>query len=49
LGVDPGERSDVAAEHPDIVAALTARADAHRRTVEQRPPLFDALLPAETL
>jgi arylsulfatase len=48
LGVDPGERSDVAAEHPDVVAALTVLADAHRRTVEQRPPLFDALLPAET-
>jgi uncharacterized sulfatase len=48
LGVDPGERSDIAAERPDVVAELTAFADAHRRTVEQRPPLFDALLPAES-
>ena len=46
LAVDPGERVDVAGEHPDVVAALVEVAAAHRRTVEATEPLFDALLPA---
>ena len=33
LGVDPGEQWNVAAEHPDIVAAIEKRAAAHRATV----------------
>lgn len=47
LAVDPGERHDIAAAHPEIVAELTALAERHRRGVAPRPPLFDALLPVE--
>jgi uncharacterized sulfatase len=47
LAVDPGERFDVAADHPDIVAELKALMEQHRRTLEPTLPLFDALLPAE--
>jgi arylsulfatase A-like enzyme len=45
LATDPGERRDVAAAHPDIVADLLREADAHRRTVVAGRPLFDELLP----
>ena len=45
LAADPGERFDVAAAHPDVVADLVRLADAHRRTVTPTPPLFDRLLP----
>lgn len=45
LSVDPGERFDVAAAHPDIVAALVQAADEHRRSVVPGKPLFDELLP----
>jgi uncharacterized sulfatase len=44
LAADPGERFDIAAQHPDVVARLIATAAEHRRTVEPSPPLFDALL-----
>jgi uncharacterized sulfatase len=43
LAEDPGERFDIAADHPDVVARLTAVADAHRSTIEPEPPLFDAV------
>ena len=33
LAADPGERFNIAAAHPDIVAGLVKEADAHRRTV----------------
>ena len=33
LGVDPGEKRDVASKHPDIVAELKRRAEAHAATV----------------
>jgi uncharacterized sulfatase len=46
LASDPGERFDVASEHPEVVAALTAAAEAHRRAVVPAAPLFDELLPA---
>jgi arylsulfatase A-like enzyme len=46
LAEDPGERHDVAAAHPDIVADLVRAADAHRRSVVAGRPLFDELLPA---
>jgi arylsulfatase A len=46
LAEDPGERHDIAAAHPDIVAALTAEAAAHRKTVAPARPLFDQLLPS---
>ena len=38
---DPGERFNIAAEHPDVVADLVKEAEAHRKTVEPRKPLFD--------
>ncbi len=46
LAADPGERFNIAAAHPDIVAGLVKEADAHRRTVMPARPLFDELLPA---
>ncbi len=46
LAADPGERFNIAAAHPDIVAELIKEADAHRRTVMPARPLFDELLPA---
>ena len=46
LAADPGERFDLAAAHPDIVADLIRVADAHRRTVVAAKPLFDQLLSA---
>jgi uncharacterized sulfatase len=45
LAEDPGERLDIAAAHPAIVAALVAEAEQHRRTVPATTPLFDAVLP----
>jgi arylsulfatase A len=44
LAVDPGERHDIAAAHPEIVADLLREADAHRRTMVAGRPLFDELL-----
>jgi uncharacterized sulfatase len=41
---DPGERHDIAAAHPDVVADLVKVAEAHRRTVTPVKPLFDELL-----
>jgi arylsulfatase A-like enzyme len=46
LADDPGERYDVAASHPEVVADLVREADAHRRSVKAGPPLFDQLLPS---
>jgi arylsulfatase A-like enzyme len=46
LTEDPGERRDIAAAHPDIVADLTREADVHRRGMVAGRPLFDELLPA---
>ena len=46
LAADPGERFDIAAAHPDVVADLVKEADSHRRTVVAARPLFDDLLPA---
>lgn len=45
LAVDPGERFNIASDHPEIVSQLRRTADAHRRTLSQMPPLFDRLLP----
>ena len=46
LAEDPGERHDVAAMHPDIVADLLREVEAHRRDMVAGRPLFDELLPA---
>lgn len=40
LDVDPGEQFDVAADHPDVVAALTAAARAHRDGIVMAAPLL---------
>ena len=45
LSADPGERFDLAAAHPGIVAELIGAANAHRKTVAATKPLFDVLLP----
>lgn len=44
LAQDPGERYNIAAAHPDIVADLVREAEAHRRTVVPTEPLFDRLI-----
>ena len=41
LGADVGERYDVAAEHPDVLAAVVAAAEAHRAGMTVAEPLFD--------
>jgi len=45
LAEDPGERHDVAAQHPEVIADLVREADAHRRAMKAGPPRFDRLLP----
>jgi arylsulfatase A-like enzyme len=45
LSVDPGERFNIAAAHPDVVAAILETASAHRDSIAPTKPLFDALLP----
>jgi arylsulfatase A len=42
LGADPGERHDIAAAHPDVVADLRREADAHLAAVERAPALLVA-------
>lgn len=44
LAEDPGERFNIAAMHPDIVADLVREAAEHRKTVAPSKPLFDELL-----
>jgi arylsulfatase A len=44
LTEDPGERHDVAAKHPDIVADLIKEVEEHQKTIKPTTPLFDELL-----
>jgi len=46
LTQDPGERRDIAAQHPDVVADLVHEAEAHRQGMQMGPPLFDRLIDA---
>ena len=41
LGIDPGEKFNVAAEHPDVVRDLVAAANAHRAGVTIAEPLIE--------
>jgi arylsulfatase A-like enzyme len=45
LTQDPGERRDIAARHPDVVADLIREAAAHRAAMKMGPALFDELIP----
>jgi arylsulfatase A len=45
LADDPGERRNIAASHPDVVADLVRAAETHRRGVVAGRPLFDEVLP----
>ena len=47
LAEDPGERHDIAAAHPDVVADLVREAAAHRTAMVAGKPLFDQLLPPQ--
>jgi uncharacterized sulfatase len=45
LPADPGEKEDIAAAHPDVIADIAAERNRWIKEVAPGPPLFDALLP----
>jgi hypothetical protein len=47
LGEDPGERFDVAAEHPEVIEQILDLVEEHRRNLEIREPLFDLRPPEQ--
>lgn len=46
LGNDPGERWNVAADHPEVLRELTMLAEAHRKSLTFGEPLIERQLPA---
>ena len=48
LATDTGERVDIAAAHPEVVAELLKAAEEHRGSVMPTEPLFDATLPVSS-
>lgn len=44
---DPSERFDVSADHPEVLAAIQALADAHRASVEPVPNQLEARIAAD--
>ena len=44
-GDDPGERFDIAAEHPDVLQDLMQEARRYRESVAVKPSVFDARPP----
>ena len=45
LAEDPGEKHNIAAEHPDVIAEIRREMAAHKETIEPREPLFDGISP----
>jgi arylsulfatase A-like enzyme len=41
---DPGEKFDVASQHPEVVASILSAIEQHRQGMTERPPLFDTRL-----
>ena len=44
LSVDPGERYNIAPDHPDVLADLVRLASTHRKSAAIAKPLFDELM-----
>ena len=44
LHADPGERFDIAARNPEVVAAMQKEVEQHRATLAEKPPIFDQRL-----
>ena len=42
LNEDPGERYNIAAQRPEVLADLQKEVESHRRGLKPGPPLFDA-------
>lgn len=47
LGEDPGERFDIAGDHPEVIADILEIVEQHRQALEPRESLFDLRPPAQ--